>query len=285
MADGMCAPRDGGRDLAQLLVLGVWLLAALLPAGCRSAALLTPEPVRLSIAGSTTMEPMLRDLAAEYQRLHPNVVVDVQPSDTEAGLRALAAGEADLAAVSWQPAQAGLPPGATGVPVARDAIAMIVDPANTLPGLTLLQTKAIYQGEVLDWRALGGPALETLVVSREDGSGTREAFEKLVMGSERVTLNAVVMPGSQAIVDYVARHPGAIGYVSAGLADDRVRELPLEEIAPGRANIQAGAYHLTRVLYLYRAPGSGPTAETFSDFTISPAGQNIVARHFLPVRN
>ncbi len=279
-----------GRDLSRsllgrLLALGVWLLAALLPAGCRSTPLVAPEPVRLSIAGSTTLAPMLRDLAGEYQRLHPNVLVDIQASDTGAGLRALAAGETGLAAVSWQPAQAALLPGASGVPVARDAIALIVNPANTLPGLTLLQAKAVYQGEVLDWRALGGPALDTVVVSREDGSGTREAFEKLVMGSDRVTLNALVMPSSQAIVDYVARHPGAIGYVSAGLTDDRVRVLPIEDVTPGRPNIQTGAYHLTRVLYLYRAPGGGPTAQAFLDFAISPAGQAIVARHFLPVRN
>ena len=128
------------------------------------------------------------------------------------------------------------------------------------------------------------PGGEPLVISREDGSGSRAAFETLAMGGERVTLNALVLPTSQSIVDYVASHRNAVGYVSTGVLTDRVRAVPVEEVAPTAAMVRAGAYRLGRVLYLY-APQPAP-AETraFIDFVLSPAGQAIMARRLAPVR-
>ena len=71
-----------------------------------------------------------------------------------------------------------MPDGLRAVPVARDAVAVIVHPGNPVHGLTLVQIKAIYQGEMLTWEGVGGTALEPQIISREDGSGTRAAFEK-----------------------------------------------------------------------------------------------------------
>jgi phosphate transport system substrate-binding protein len=269
----------------RLTILCCVLWLPLVVTGCSSLVLVTPEPVTLRIAGSTSLAPDLRDLADAFQQLHPNVVVDVQASDSAAGLRDLANGEADLAAVSWPPPAASPPAGQVGQPVARDAVALIVHPSNTITGLSLVQVKALYQGEVLNWRGLDGPDVDMLVVSREDGSGTRATFESLLMGDERVTLNALVMPSSDAMIDYVAKHPGAIGYVSAGLADHRVRVLPIEEIVPASANIQAGAYHLTRVLYLYHGSQTPAEAQSFLDFALSPAGQAIIGRRHVAIRN
>ena len=157
---------------------------------------------------------MLRELGQAYQARHPNVLVDVQGGGSAIGISLLNAGEADLAAVSWQEEGSQPPDGLSAVPIGRDAVAIIVHPQNRVKGLTLLQVRAIYRGEILDWAAFGGPAEEPIVVSREDGSGTRTAFEALTMGGDRVTLNALVMPTSAAVVDYVAQHRAAIGYVT-----------------------------------------------------------------------
>jgi phosphate transport system substrate-binding protein len=255
-----------------------------LATSCGGAALVTPAPETVSVAGSTSFAPALRELAAAYQTLHANALIDMRQSGTGAGVRAVSSGESDLTIVSWQPPNEPLPAGVRSSPVARDAVALIVHPTNSIRGLTLLQAKSIYQGEVQDWQALGGSAIEPIVVSREDGSGTRAAFEAMVMDNDRVTLNAVVMPSTQAVVEYVAAHPGAIGYVSAGDADKRVKVLSIEDVVPSATNVQNGSYRLARLIYVYRSSSASATARDFADFMLTPAGQAIIARHHIPLR-
>ncbi len=230
------------------------------------------------------MMPVLRELGQAYQARHPNVLVDVQGGGSGIGVSLLGAGAADLAAVSWQEEGSQPPKGLSAAPIGRDAVAIVVHPQNRVKGLTLLQVRAIYRGEILDWAALGGPAEEPIVVSREDGSGTRTAFETLTMGGDRVTLNALVMPTSVAVVDYVARHRAAIGYVTMAALTDTVRAVPVEELLPSPANVRSGAYHLSRALYLYAPDPAPPATQAFVDFVLSPAGQAIVAKFHVPLR-
>jgi phosphate transport system substrate-binding protein len=261
------------RLVALLALLGQTACAARLPA----------TPTTLRVAGSTSMTPALRELAEAYSRQHPNVTVEVRGGDSAIGMEELARGEAALAAVSWRPDS---PPPADlhATPVARDALALIVHPYNQTPGLTLLQARALYRGEILDWRTLGGPEGEPVMVSREDGSGTRAAFEAAAMGSDRVTLDSLIMPDSQAVVDYVATHRLAVGYVSMAALDERVRVVPVEDSRPTPAALRSGAYHLVRTLYLVAPAPPSAVAQSFLDFTLSPAGQAIIARHHVALR-
>jgi phosphate transport system substrate-binding protein len=110
------------------------------------------------------------------------------------------------------------------------------------------------------------------------------SIESLVMGDERVTLNALVMPTAQAVVDYVARHPTAVGYASMAQLRDNVRAVPVEEVPPDPEQIKAGAYHLERLFYLYVRETSGPYVRNFLDFVASAQGQAIVARHHVALR-
>jgi len=85
-------------------------------------------------------------------------------------------------------------------------------------------------------------------------------------------------------VDYVATHRAAIGYVTMAELDERVRGVPVEDAAPTAANVRAGIYHLTRLLYLYVPTPTPPATQAFVDFVLSPAGQAIVARHHVALR-
>ncbi len=260
--------------------LGLLVLLLLALAACTARGSETPAPTALRIAGSTTMAPVLNELAAAYQTRQPHVLVDVRGGGSGAGMAELRRGTVDLAAVAWLAPDAAAPAGLDAVPVGRDAVAIIVHPQNPLPGLTILQLRALYRGETLDWAALDGAGGEPVLVSREEGSGTRAAFEALVMGGDRVTLNAIVMPNTSAVVDYVARHRNAIGYVSAAALTEEVRVVPVEDVLPTAAN---QAYHLMRTLYLYM-PARSAKARAFVDFVLGRAGQAIIARHHTAIR-
>ena len=266
------------------LQLCVLFFAALVLTACGSAEVAPAAPATLRIAGSTSLRPTLNDLAAAYQTGHPQTVVEVHGGGTAIGIQELRGKEIDLAAVSWKADDEETPADLNVIPIARDGLAIIVNPQNTITNVTSLQLRALYRGEILDWGALGGAGGEPVVISREDGSGSRAAFEALAMGGERVTLNALVMPTSQAVVDYVASHRNAVGYVSTGVMTDTVRAVPLEEIPPTAATVRSGEYRLGRVLYLYALQPASPEVRAFLDFVLSPAGQAIVSRRLAPVR-
>jgi phosphate transport system substrate-binding protein len=145
-------------------------------------------------------------------------------------------GQVEMAACSWPPTAEKLKPknGATlkMTLVAQDGLAVVVHPSNPLDNLNILQFRGLFQGRILDWRELGGRLGDVLVISREDGSGSRAAFESLVMDRRPVTLAAIVMPSSQDVIDYVGSHPLAIGYVSMGDLASRVKALTVEGVEP-----------------------------------------------------
>jgi len=251
-------------------------------AACAAGGPPAATPTTIRISGSTSMMPALRELADAYRQRRPNVRFELLGNGSAAGLAELKAGRVEVAAISWQGEDAATPEGLVVTPFARDGIGIVVHPANRIAGLTLNQVRRIYRGEVLNWQALGGLSEEPIVISREAGSGTRRAFEAIAMAGEPVTLNAVVMPNSQAVVEEVARRPGAIGYVSMSAFTDTVRVVPVEELLPTPANVRSGAYHLTRNLYLYGR--ADPEVRRFLDFVVSPEGQRIVGRHHVALR-
>jgi len=270
------------RGHAILSVLLVYL--ALACASCQAAPSADAAPATIRISGSTSMAPVLRELAEAYLRTRPYVRVEVLGNGSQAGLRELQARAVDIAAVSWKADDEETPKGVRAVPIARDGIAVVVHPSNRVTGLTLAQARSLYRGEIQDWKALGGPALETSVISREEGSGTRDAFESAVMGGERVTFNALVMPNTQAVVEHVARHPEAVGYVSMSALTDTVRAVPIEGLLPAPAAVRDSAYHLTRHLYLFMPTGSAPEVSRFLDFIHSAEGQAIIGRRHVSLR-
>jgi phosphate transport system substrate-binding protein len=265
------------------LVFVIWYLSfdIFLLAAC-GATVQPPTPVYLKAAGSTTMMPLMKDLAAAFHERQPWVTVDINGGGSALGREVAAAGQVDMGLTSWLPD--GPPAGLQATVVARDGIALIVHPTNPITGLTLIQVHDLFFGSAFDWRAVGGPSSPVQVVSREDGSGTRATFETLVMQGERVTPTALVMPNSQAVVDYVARDPRAVGYVSMGYVNGEVRVVAVEGLLPTPQSVSRGEYHLTRDLVILSRPGASAPVRAFLDFALSPAGQAIVGQHYGRVR-
>ena len=279
-----------------------WVL--LLLAGCGAAA--TPEPTTLTVVGSTSMLPVLQQLASEYSRQHPNVVFDLRGGGSTLAEEAVRAGQPLLAASTRFPpdVEAGevVPAGEERLvrtPIGLDGLAVIVHASNSVKALSLVQLRDLYSGRVLNWQALGSDAGDVVLVSREDGSGARLLFEKRVMGEERVSLTAVVMPSSEAVPTYVSRNPAAIAYLSRAyvreqledpsgqpseLAPLAVKVLSLEGQLPTVESLAKQQYPLIQPLYLITAGPPAARERLFIDFVLSPAGQAIVAQYHAPIR-
>jgi len=262
-------------------------IAATLLSSCAQPQLAaTPAPVVLHLAGSTSMQPLLRDLAAAYSERYPYVSFDFAEMGSTAGLEALRRGNADLALVSRElapeeelDAQSGERPLAYTV-IALDGIAVIVNERNPLRSLGQPELRKVLTAQVTDWADLGTPAGEITVVSREDGSATRTVFEELVMNGRPVTPMAIIMPGSQAVRDYVAAHEGAIGYVSIGYLGQGLAALAIEAVQPQGESIEDGSCPLTRPFLLVTLPNPSSAVTAFVQFAQSVAAQAIVRRTY-----
>ena len=249
------------------------------------------------------MMPLLGELVMAFQADHPSITVILEPGNSYQGMEQVLDGNADLAALS-----VAVTDEFWSAPVALGTIALVVHPDNTVTNLTLAQVHDLFSGRVWRWEDLGGKTAEIVAVSREEGSGTRLAFEALVMafaagldcqpalttvegrtevrGCEgaAVTPMAVVMPGSEAVVEYVAAHPGAIGYVGQAYVSDQVRAVEVEGRSSQVVDGQVPDYPLVQPLLLAAMEEPSGPARQFVDFCLSPEGQAIVAKKYVPVR-
>jgi phosphate transport system substrate-binding protein len=251
-----------------------FLILALVPlaAGCGSGE--NPISHPLTLAGSTSVQPFAEKLAEVYMRQHPEARIDVQGGGSSAGIYAATQGAANLGASSREltPEEKNL----VEIPIAYDGIALIVHPSNPLKNIRLEQIRQIFNGTAKDWRELGLPAHPIDLISREEGSGTRNSFEELVMGKEEVTPAALVQDSNGAVKELVASDPYSIGYISLGLVDERVKALAIDGIAPTREDIKNRSYKLVRrFLLVSRTPPTG-ACKAFTDFILSPEGQKIL---------
>src|SRR5262249_20584057 len=168
-------------------------------------------------------------------------------------------------------------------PIGQDGIAVIVNPANVPDGLSTNQLRSIYLGHVSNWSQVGGEDRAITVMSREDGSGTRAEFERLVMGARQTTQSAQIAPSSAAMVESIAKVKGSIGYVSMSYVDERVSALAIDDIEPTLDNVYNNVYPLRSTLYVIGLAEPEDDYRNFIYWIQSPPGQTIVAQHYAPL--
>jgi len=265
---------------ARVLRTIVLMACALLWAACAPGPAAPAERVEspLRVAAASSARPLVLALGQAWMASGQGVPLDVWETNAALALARLEAGEADLAATCWKPEEGTpLPPGAEAgrrwVSIAHDGIVVIVHPDNQVEGLTLAQVRDVFAGRVPNWLDLGGDPEKVIAVSREEGAGTRWDFEALVMQGRRVTPAALVMPGGEAMLEFVAEHPGAIGYVGLSQLSPEVRALALEGVAPSLETVRDGTYPLPGLCYLVLPEHPSRLAERFVRFATSQRGQ------------
>lgn len=233
--------------------------------------------VGLRIAGSTSVQPLAEVLAEEYGRAG-GARISIQGGGSTAGLQALLTGVADLAAISRRLAPGEAGQGLQAHIIGYDVLTIAVHPQNPVDGLTRAQLRRLFAGEVDDWADLGGRPGAIHLISREAGSGSREAFRALV---GPISPTALVQGSSGAIRAAVMNDPQAVGYISLGAAHlGGVKPLRIDGRAPGESG-----YPLLRPLSLVVAGQPSREAEAFIRFALSPDGQRLVREEgVLPVR-
>jgi phosphate transport system substrate-binding protein len=241
----------------------------------------TIDAVILRLNGTSATLPLLTDLTRGYAQIAPTVSFEINVTNYAAAVDKAFSGDAIYFLTNH------LPPSEEsalwGAPVAQDGIAIITYPGSGVDNLTTEQIRAIYQGRISNWDSLGGPRMAITVISREDGSGTRAEFERLVMGERQTTQTAQIAPSSSAVIASVARQPGSIGYVSIGYLNDSVQPISINEAAPTQANVSANLYPLRTTIF-FAGPGEPDGAlRAFIGWVQSPDGQAIVAQHYAPL--
>jgi len=238
----------------------------------------------LTVAGSTSVQPFAEKWTDAYRAHRPGMPIQVQGGGSTAGVQAALSGAAEIGMSSraLTPAEAAR---ATAILVARDGMAVVVHPTNPIGALALAEVRAIYAGDLRGWRALGGRAAAITVITREDGSGTRAAFEELAMAGRRIAGYALVQDSSGSVRQMVAADPAAIGYISLGLVDATVRAVTLDGVAASEAAIDAGRYPLVRPFLFVVVGGGRADARAFIDWVTGPEGRELTRREgLLPPR-
>jgi len=258
--------------LISILITSIMALSLVSCGGSKSDAIL--------IVGSTSVLPYAEVLAEEYAVMFPDrKAVDPQGGGTATGIMAVNTGTADIGMSSrhlkdnekhlWS------------VEIAKDGLAIVVHTDNPVIDLTLNQIRDIYSGKINNWSELGGPDAKIHIIAREDGSGTRNAFEDLVMKGVDITPKAIVQNSNGAIRQLVGDDPNSIGFISMELVDKTVKAIKLNGVEATCENVINGSYDLYRPFLFVMIDEPQGQAKQFIDFVLSPEGQQILVREGL----
>lgn len=250
----------------------------------------------IQIKGSDTMVNLGQTWAETFSKKYPGVSVAVTGGGSGTGFSALIGGTCDIAEASRtikpkEVAQAqknGFEP--KEVKVALDGLAVVVHPKNPVSQLTLDQVADIFTGKITNWKEVGGPDMEIVILSREVNSGTHIYFKEHVLrkGSdqsmEEFSPMALLMPSSQAIAEEVSQNVNAIGYYGIGYVSSAQKALAIAKdasapyVAPTSQSVKDNSYPISRPLLMYTRGEPQGVVKAFIDFVLSPEGQSLVAK-------
>lgn len=243
------------------------------------------------MTGSTTLLPIAEQAAEAFQEDHPGTHVLVSGLGSSAGIEAVITGTSDIGTSSRDLKKEEEGNGLVDIPVAFDGIAVIVNPDNPVEDLSLAQLEGIYSGRITNWSQVGGEDRGINLVNRDEASGTREAFKKIVMGESSFDRSAVVLPGTGQVRDVVARSRGAIGYISVGFVEPRftstrVKAVSVEGVAPSERTVASKEYPIARTLHFFTKGEPSVLASNYILYVLSDEVQNgvVVDAGFVPVR-
>lgn len=255
--------------------------AAALAVGLSSACSRPSDSIggRLVVTGSSTIAPLVAEIARQYEHEQPGRRIDVQSGGSSRGISDVRSGLADIGMVSR--ALDGDERRLQVYPIARDGVGIILNARNPVSALSVAQVAALYRGGIQSWAEVGGPDAPVVVVHKAEGRATLEVFlAHFGLDSREVDADVIVGENEQAIKT-VAGSPHAIGYVSIGSAavdidhGVPIKLLDVGDVAATLENVRLGTYPVTRPLNLVtREPAQG-LPRAFIDYVRSQAATGV----------
>ena len=284
-------------------ILGITVLGMAMLTGCASgagnaaentdnAAAEAASSSKVVAVGSTTVAVPMEELANKYKEIKPDVVVEIQGVGSSAGIKAITDGTADMGMLSRELKESEQSDNIEVTTIAHDGIAIVLNPANGVENLTSEQVKGIFEGQITNWSEVGGNDEPIVVVTREDGSGTRSAFEE-ILGLQQeiegkkvssIAQTALVAEGNGTIKATVASKSGAIGFVSLGFIDDTVKAVSVDGVMPTVETVKSGEYSVSRPLLVVTDTESTQTTQDFLTFILGDEGQEIISEKYISVK-
>ena len=263
-----------------LALLSSTILVAGLAVGCGSNSGVdakSDKETKETVSGSTSVGSPMEKLAEAFEGKNSGVKVEVQQLGSSAGIKNAIEGVSEIGMSSRDLKDEEKSSGLKETIIATDGIAVITNKANKVTDLTLDQVKDIYTGKITNWKEVGGEDAPIVVVSREDGSGTRDGFqEKVGFESEELIKDAQISDGSGNIKSTVEGNVNAIGYISFGYVDEAVNAVKVDGVEINHETVANNEYVIARPFILVNKDGISDNAQALIDFILSDEGQSIL---------
>lgn len=288
------------KNLKVLSLIGV-LALGLFAVGCGSSSETksgadNAEKIQqtiINVVGSTSVTPVLQKLSDDYMKNNANVKINVQGVGSSAGIKSVNDEVCEIGMSSRNLKSSEKEWGLTEHIIAYDGIDVVVNPENPITGLTKEEVTKIFNGEITNWKDVGGNDEEILVVSREAGSGTRGAFEELLDLEEKnsegkkistVIENALIAEGNGAVKANIASKKSAIGYISLSYVDESVKDVEIDGNKGTVENIKDGSYKVSRPFLLLTKGDLNSDVEAFLNYIMDEEGQKIVSEKLISIK-
>ena len=248
------------------------------------------KPYTIAIGGSTSVNPLMQLLTAEYAKSNSNVKFTISATGSGDGIKGVPAGTCEIGMSSRDLTPAEIGTGIDTLVCAVDGIALVVNTKNPVANLAQAQIKDIYTGAITRWEQLGaaanGKTGAIAVIAREPNSGTRGPIEELLQFQDQLVKGATEFDSTGAVMAEVSRNADAIGYDSLGSVNGSVKAISVDGVAATTANVVAGSYKIARPFILLTRKNAPVNAQTkaFLDWIMGSEGQNIVKRSWISVK-
>lgn len=230
----------------------------------------------VTVAGSTSVQPVAEELGFGFMEV-TDARIEVAGGGSGAGVRAAQTGTADIGMASR--AIRDDEEDVTPIVIAIDGIAVVVHPNNDVGNLTFSQVTDIFNGTITNWSEVGGSDEGIVVIIREEGSGTRDAFAEIVLGDTDFLPEAIIQNSTGSVREAISQDVNAIGFISLGGLNDSVKALNVDGVEPAEASIKDGSYAVARPFNFLVNASIEPNdvTQAFIDYVLSSEGQAIVA--------